>query len=164
MSQKPLSILISGAGVAGTTLALALARHPTMHPKPIVTLLERSAVPRTTGQAIDVRGPGVRLLHELGIEEKVKAMHTGEVGTMVIGKGGKVVARFDKTGDPNRQSTTSEYEILRGELVALLMEELEAAKKISGVEVNTVTGDYIESLNEEGDGVAVKFVNGVLQP
>ncbi|KAH6904582.1 flavoprotein monooxygenase [Coprinopsis sp. MPI-PUGE-AT-0042] len=164
MSQKPLSILISGAGVAGATLALALARHPTMNPKPIVTLLERFEVPRTTGQAIDIRGPGVRLLHELGIEEKVKTRHTTEEGMIFVDKGGKEVAKFDKTNDPNRQSSTSEYEILRGELVELLLNEIDAAKKISGVEVNAVFGEFIESLNEEADGVAVTFVNGKLKP
>ncbi|KAH6904593.1 flavoprotein monooxygenase [Coprinopsis sp. MPI-PUGE-AT-0042] len=164
MSEKPLSILISGAGVAGATLALSLARHPSFHPKPIVTLLERSAVPRATGQAIDIRGPGVRLMHELGIEEKIKAMHTTETGTMFVGKGGKVVAKFDKTDDPNKQSATSEYEILRGDLVELLLNEVEAAKKISGVEINTVYGEYIESLHEDADGVAIKFVNGKLEP
>ncbi|KAH6904581.1 flavoprotein monooxygenase [Coprinopsis sp. MPI-PUGE-AT-0042] len=164
MSQKPLSILISGAGVAGATLALALARHPTMNPKPVVTLLERSAVPRPTGQAIDIRGPAVQLLHELGIEAKVKAMHTTEEGMVFIGKGGNVVAKFDKTDDPKRQSATSEYEILRADLVELLLNELEAAKKISGVEVNTVYGEYIESLSEDADGVSVKFVNGKLEP
>ncbi|KAH6904579.1 flavoprotein monooxygenase [Coprinopsis sp. MPI-PUGE-AT-0042] len=164
MSQKPLSILISGAGVAGATLALSLARHPTMNPKPVVTLLERSAVPRATGQAIDIRGPGVRLLHELGIEEKVKAMHTTETGTMFVGKGGKVIAKFDKTDDPNRQSATSEYEILRGDLVELLLSGVEAAKKISGVEINTVYGEYIESLHEDADCVTVKFVHGKLEP
>ena len=74
MSQKPLSILISGAGVAGTTLALSLARHPSFHPRPNVTIVERSPVPRT----IDVRGPGVHLLRKLGIEEKVRARNTTE--------------------------------------------------------------------------------------
>jgi 2-polyprenyl-6-methoxyphenol hydroxylase-like FAD-dependent oxidoreductase len=164
MSQKPLSILISGAGVAGTTLALALARHPTIHPKPIITMLERYEAPRTTGQAIDIRGPAVPLLHRLGIEEKVRARHTTEIGTLMLGKGGKVMAKFDKTDDPNNQSgATSEYEILRGDLVGLLMEEVEAAKKISGVKVETVYGEYISSLKEEEDGVVVEFTNGKLE-
>ncbi|KAH6904583.1 hypothetical protein BKA70DRAFT_1431891 [Coprinopsis sp. MPI-PUGE-AT-0042] len=164
MSEKPLSILVSGAGVAGTTFALALARHPTIHPKPTITVLERFAVPRKTGQAIDIRGPAVRVIRQLGIEEKIKARHTTEEGILFIGKDGKEIARFDRTDDPTRQSGTSEYEILRGDLVDLLMDETEAATKISGVEVNAVYGEFIQSLDEEADGVAVTFVNGKLEP
>ncbi|KAF2634161.1 FAD/NAD(P)-binding domain-containing protein [Massarina eburnea CBS 473.64] len=162
--QKPHSILISGAGVAGTTLALALARHPTMNPKPIITLIERSPVPRTTGQAIDIRGPGVKVIRKLGIEEKIRAKHTTETGITFLGRGGQQIARFDTTGDADNQSfSTSEFEVLRGELVQLLMEETEEARKKSGTEVKTVYGELIESLNDEKDGVTVNFANGKLE-
>ncbi|KAJ4304847.1 hypothetical protein N0V90_000375 [Kalmusia sp. IMI 367209] len=64
MSEKPLSILISGGGVAGASLALMLARQPGFKTQPIITLIERSPVPRTTGQAIDIRGPAVDVIRD----------------------------------------------------------------------------------------------------
>lgn len=58
MSQRPLNILISGGGIAGASLAFTLARQPGFQMQPIITLIEKSPAPRTTGQAVDIRGPG----------------------------------------------------------------------------------------------------------
>lgn len=73
---------------------------------------------------------------------------------------GKVVARFDATGDPESQAGTSEYEILRGELASLLYDEVDAAKEKDGANVNVVYGESIASLEEGDDGVDVRFRNG----
>jgi 2-polyprenyl-6-methoxyphenol hydroxylase-like FAD-dependent oxidoreductase len=164
MSQQPLSVLVSGAGIAGTSLALMLARHPAMNPKPIVTLIERSSTPRTTGQAIDIRGPGVDVIRKIGLEEKIRAKHTTEKGAIILGKGGKQVAKFDMTEDANDQSfATSEFEILRGELAEIIMEEIETTNKDVGENVKTVYGESIASMEEEANGMAVKFTNGKLE-
>ena len=48
-------VLISGASVAGTTLAYWLAQHGFS-----VTVVERHPGLRPGGQAIDVRGPALR--------------------------------------------------------------------------------------------------------
>ncbi|KAF2713435.1 FAD/NAD(P)-binding domain-containing protein [Pleomassaria siparia CBS 279.74] len=167
MSQKPLSILISGAGIAGSSLALALARQPNFNPKPIITLIERSSKPRLTGQAIDIRGPGVKVIRNLGLEEKIKARHTTETGIEFVDTNGAQVARFNASGDSDKQSAmTSEYEILRGDLATILLEELEGTKMDQGTNVNVVYGETIESLQEQvdGGGVTVEFSNGKLEP
>jgi 2-polyprenyl-6-methoxyphenol hydroxylase-like FAD-dependent oxidoreductase len=163
MSHQPLSILISGAGIAGSSFALALARHPAFKLKPVVTLIERAPVPRTTGQAIDIRGPAVQVIRKLGIEQKIKERHTSEVGIAFVDARGKIIARHDATGDSSNQSATSEYEILRGELADLLLDEVEATRATTGAEVNVVYGESIESLQEEEDGVAVRFVHGKVE-
>jgi 2-polyprenyl-6-methoxyphenol hydroxylase-like FAD-dependent oxidoreductase len=162
MSQKPLSILISGAGVAGSTLALTLARNPSFNPKPLITLIERATEPRTTGQAVDIRGPGVDVIRKLGLEEKIKQRHTKEVGVGIVNQKGVTIATFNATGDSKNQAATSEYEILRGELAELLLEEVDKARE-EGANVNVVYGESIESLKEEDDGVAVKFSHGKLE-
>ena len=163
MSQKPLSILISGAGVAGSTLALTLARNPSFNPKPLITLIERAPEPRTTGQAVDIRGPGVDVIRKLGLEEKIKQRHTTEVGVGVINRKGDTIATFNATGEAKNQAATSEYEILRGELAELLLEEVDKAREEEGANVNIVYGESIESLKEEDDGVAVEFSHGKLE-
>ncbi|CAI6308949.1 unnamed protein product [Periconia digitata] len=163
MAQKPLKVLISGAGVAGSSLALMLARHPKLTTKPIVTLIERSPVPRTTGQAIDIRGPGVGVIRKIGLEEKIREKHTTEKGISILGRQGKEIARLDATGETDNQSfATSEYEVLRGELVQVLMDEIQLTKEASssGNGVYTVYGEMIESLKQDDDGVMVNFANG----
>jgi len=162
MSQKPLSILISGAGVAGSTLALTLARNPSFNPKPVITLIERDPKPRTTGQAIDIRGPGVDVIRKLGLEEKIKQRHTTEIGFGFVNRKGDTIATFAATGEAKNQAATSEYEILRGELAELLLEEVDKARE-EGANVNVVYGESIELLKEEADGVAVEFSHGKLE-
>jgi 2-polyprenyl-6-methoxyphenol hydroxylase-like FAD-dependent oxidoreductase len=163
MTDKPLSILISGAGIAGSSLALILACHSSLNPKPIITLIERSTQPRTTGQAIDIRGPAVSVIRKLGLEEKIKEFHTTEVGTAFIGPSGGEIVRFEATKNGDGSGMTSEYEILRGELAALLLQQVDEAKEREGVNVQVVYGESIESLDDQDDGVAVKFRNGKLE-
>jgi len=163
MAQKPLSILISGGGIAGSSLALMLARHPSFMLKPIITLIERSPVPRTTGQAIDIRGPAVKVIRRIGLEQKIKDRHTTETGLAFVDAEGRTIAQVDSTGDPENQSGTSEYEILRGDLAGLLQEDMEAAKATTSAEFRVVYGESIKSLEEQEDGVAVHFTNGKVQ-
>tara|TARA_R110002003_G_scaffold141_29_gene13089 strand:- start:5079 stop:6359 length:1281 start_codon:yes stop_codon:yes gene_type:complete len=161
MSQQPLSILISGAGVAGASLALTLARQPGFKMQPHITLVERSPAPRTTGQAVDIRGPGVDVIRRLGLEPEIKARHTTESGLLFLNAKGATVAEIPATGDAKNQSASSEYEILRGDLTALLLDGVNEAKE-KGTRVDVVYGEYVESLEEreDGTGVDVYFANG----
>ncbi|KAF2114298.1 hypothetical protein BDV96DRAFT_521918 [Lophiotrema nucula] len=163
MSKEPLNILISGAGIAGATLALCLARQPHLEPKPNITLIERAPKPRTTGQAIDIRGPGVNVIRRMGIEQKIKAKHTTETGICFVDQAGNTVAKFDATGDTEHQTATSEFEILRGELTELLLDEVQEANEKENVNINVVYGETIATLKEEDDGVQISFTNGMLE-
>ncbi|KAH7089778.1 hypothetical protein FB567DRAFT_309676 [Paraphoma chrysanthemicola] len=161
MSQQPLNILISGAGVAGASLALTLARQPGFKMTPQITLVERSPVPRTTGQAVDIRGPGVDVIRKLGLEPEIKARHTTETGLAFLNAKGSVIAEFPSTGDAKHQSASSEYEILRGDLAGLLLDGVTEARE-KGVKIDVVYGEYVEALEEreDGTGVDVYFANG----
>ncbi|KAL1599447.1 hypothetical protein SLS59_006465 [Nothophoma quercina] len=161
MSQQPLSILISGAGVAGASLALTLARQPGFKMQPHITLIEKSPVPRTTGQAVDIRGPGVDVITKLGLEPEIKARHTTETGMAFLNSKGATAAVFPATGDARNQGATSEYEILRGDLTGLLLDGVNEAKR-KGAKVNVVYGESIETMEEreDGSGVDVYFANG----
>lgn len=161
MSQQPLSILISGAGVAGASLALTLARQPGFKMQPNITLIEKSPVPRTTGQAVDIRGPGVDVITKLGLEPEIKARHTTETGIAFLNSKGTTAAVFPATGDVKNQGASSEYEILRGDLTSLLLDGVDEAKE-KGAKVNVVYGEYIDTMEERADssGVDVYFANG----
>jgi|SRR5690242_4780907 len=161
MSQQPLNILILGGGVAGTSLALMLARQPGFKLQPKITLIERSPVPRTTGQAVDIRGPGVDVICKIGLEPDIKARHTTETGIAFLNSKGATAAVFPATGDAKNQSASSEYEILRGDLAGLLLDGTNEAKE-KGARVDIVYGEHVETMEEreDGSGVDVYFANG----
>ena len=139
-----------------------LARHPSFKMKPVITLIERSSVPRTTGQAVDIRGSGVEVIRRLGIEPDIKARHTTETGLAILNGQGSTIATLNATGDSSKQSVTSEYEILRGELVGLLLDGVNRAKE-EGAAVDVVHGENIKQLEDHEDGVYVEFANKKLQ-
>jgi 2-polyprenyl-6-methoxyphenol hydroxylase-like FAD-dependent oxidoreductase len=77
----PRKILICGAGVAGPVAAYYLSRIPHAGDMSI-TIVERSPSPRKTGQAIDIRGPAVKILQDLGLEAEVRRLTTNEKGML----------------------------------------------------------------------------------
>jgi 2-polyprenyl-6-methoxyphenol hydroxylase-like FAD-dependent oxidoreductase len=85
----------------------------------------------------------------MGLEDQVRAAHTGELGLEFVGARGQVLARFP-AGDPSGMSLTSEVEILRGDLAELLVSETSASTEYR-------FGDRITSLQQEGDAALVTF-------
>lgn len=146
--MAPLHVLISGGGVAGPALAYWLLKSDVK-----VTIVERAATPRKTGQAIDIRGPAVKVIEAMGLKETIRARHTTEKGVEKVDQNGRICATFDSSGDESRQNFTSEFEILRGELAELLNDQL------SG-KVDYIYGDYIKALDQSADSVQVHFANG----
>jgi 2-polyprenyl-6-methoxyphenol hydroxylase-like FAD-dependent oxidoreductase len=69
VSMSPRSVLISGGGVAGPTLACWLARHG-FQP----TVVERSQGLRSSGNPVDVRGPA------LPVAEAMREFHPDSAG------------------------------------------------------------------------------------
>jgi 2-polyprenyl-6-methoxyphenol hydroxylase-like FAD-dependent oxidoreductase len=136
------SILISGAGVCGPTLAYWLRKYGWE-----TTVLERAAALRTAGQNVDVRGAGRLVARRMGIEDQIRQAGTGEVGTRFVDGRGRAIAEFPAgTGDSD--GATAELEILRGQLVRLLVELTE-----DGVEY--LYGDHIEGVRQDDAGVTV---------
>jgi 2-polyprenyl-6-methoxyphenol hydroxylase-like FAD-dependent oxidoreductase len=133
------SVLISGAGIAGPTVAFWLHRAGWD-----VTVVERADAPRTSGQNIDVRGAGRRVLRHMGLEKRVADAGTGEVGTRFVDDRGRSLAEFP-TGDGD--GPTAELEIIRGQLVDLLLSATDG--------VTYVYGERVEALAPDDDGVTV---------
>lgn len=142
-------VLVTGASVAGPTLAWGLTRAGFD-----VTLLERSAQQRQTGQNIDVRGIGKQVLDRLGIRDTVMQHLTGEQGTRYVERDGKPYATFPKsaTGD----GPTAEIEILRGRFAQILVDLVP-----DGVDLRY--GDFISAVHQTADAAEVTFDSGATE-
>ncbi|EHY58278.1 hypothetical protein HRR83_004863 [Exophiala dermatitidis] len=148
--------LIVGGGVAGPTLAHWLARIGAH-----VTLIERFPQIRASGQQVDLRGQGVAMMKKMGIEEAVRAAVVREPGTQLIDIHGHVKAFFPAaTGGTERQSITSEYEIMRGNLVKILYALTENRPNVRHLFNTTITGFTQDDEADSNGKVHVTFADG----
>ncbi len=138
-------ILISGASIAGLTLAFWLNRYGDK-----VTVIERSKTFRTGGQNVDIEGPGQEVIRMMGLEEKIEAKNTREKGVEFLGSTGEPIARLPKG---SVGSLTSSYEILRGDLAHILYDE---TKDHCDYRFDTT----ITALKQQDNGVWVTFNDG----
>ncbi|MBL4678577.1 MAG: FAD-dependent monooxygenase [Mucilaginibacter sp.] len=138
-------ILISGASIAGPTLAFWLTRYGFD-----VTIIERSKSLRLGGQNLDIRGAGRAIVRLMGIEQEILDANTGEIGLQFVDSDNKVKAAFPSDGPG---SFTSEAEILRGDLVNILYNSTKDRAKY-------VFGIFVTAINQTGDEVEVTFNDG----
>ncbi|MBC3839786.1 NAD(P)-binding protein [Streptacidiphilus sp. 4-A2] len=137
-------VLISGAGIAGPTLAYWLQRAGFP-----VTVVERAPAPRPGGQAVDLRGAGRTVVDRMGLLEQARAAGVDQRGLALVRESGRIAARMpaDSFGG---EGIVSEIEILRDDLAGLLHQ---AAR--SGVEY--LFDDTVTGLTQDADGVDVTF-------
>jgi 2-polyprenyl-6-methoxyphenol hydroxylase-like FAD-dependent oxidoreductase len=131
-------ILISGASIAGLTVAHWLARYG-FRP----TVVERAPGLRPGGHGVDLRDQATGVAERMGIMPQVRAAAADVQGMKFVDAHDRAVARIDTTG-------ASEAEIMRGDLVTLL-------HQATGPGVEYVFGDSIRQLEQDGDGVTVSF-------
>lgn len=79
-------VLISGAGVAGLTVAYWLKRYGFTP-----TIVERAASLPKGGYKIDVRGSAVGVLRRMGIYEQIAAASTDMQGVVLVNTKGQVI-------------------------------------------------------------------------
>ncbi|KAF4587156.1 hypothetical protein GQ602_003849 [Ophiocordyceps camponoti-floridani] len=113
--MAPLEILICGGGIAGPAAAFWLSRlgHT-------CTVIERHPELRLGGQQIDIREQGVTVARRMGLLEDIRRRSVDELGTAFVDRRGRRFAFFGRSGDEERQSFTSEFEIMRGDLCSIL--------------------------------------------
>jgi len=146
MSTPKLKILISGAGIAGNCLAFWLSKSRLAAS---ITVLERSPVPRVSGQSIDIHGPAIEIVKKMGLDDAIRARHTTENGCVIVNSSGKPFARFD------HGTFTAEYELLRADLAGIFSE---ATEKLA--DVHHKYGDFVTSLDQTEKNVNVTFNGG----
>ena len=78
------SVLISGAGVAGPTLAYFLARQGVR-----ATVVERAQGLRSSGNPVDVRGPALPVAERMGILPRLRAVATRATAMSVRNSAGR---------------------------------------------------------------------------
>jgi 2-polyprenyl-6-methoxyphenol hydroxylase-like FAD-dependent oxidoreductase len=148
MKPTKRAILISGASIAGPTLAYWLSRYGFT---PIV--VERTPAVRVGlgGHAVDLLGPAVDVAERMGILPKVMAArtHTDVIHLQRPGKPPVVV----NVGRAVAGIASRHVEIMRGELTSILYEATRD-------DVDYIFGDSIRTLDDDGDRVTVTFEHG----
>jgi 2-polyprenyl-6-methoxyphenol hydroxylase-like FAD-dependent oxidoreductase len=148
MTLRNTEVLVSGASVAGPTLAWWLHRHGFTP-----TVVERTPALRAGlgGHAVDLFGPAVDVAEWTGILPEVQAART-RTELMVLERPGRKPVEVD-IGGLAAGISTRHVEIMRGELTSILYEATRD-------HVEYRFGDSIRTLDQDGDGVEVTFEHG----
>ncbi|MGH9408688.1 MAG: FAD-binding domain [Vicinamibacterales bacterium] len=136
-------ILISGAGIAGPTLAYWLLRY-SMTP----TLVERAATLRTGGYVIDFWGAGYDVSGRMGLLPDIRRHAYIVQEVRVVNRDGRRIGGFP--AQMFARASGGFASLPRGDLAALVYGAI--ADK-----VETIFGDSIARLDQRGDSVAVSF-------
>ncbi|WP_196930037.1 FAD-dependent monooxygenase [Micromonospora ureilytica] len=138
-------ILVSGASVAGLTVAYWLNRLGFQ-----VTVVEVSAGLRPGGQALDVRGPALRVAEGMGILDEIRERSTRLRGMSVVDRTGEEIFQTTERTLTGGRFDAPDVEILRDDLVGVL-------HAAAGEHVRYVFGDRITALRQDELGVEVTF-------
>ena len=138
------NILVSGAGIAGPTLAFWLVRAGHA-----VTVVERADDLRLGGQAVDLRGAGRTVVERMDLMAEVRSVTLQQRGMSWVDRRGRVLATMgvDAFGG---EGFISEIEVLRGDLAEVLYDATRD-------DVEYVFGDSITELTQDESGVDVEF-------
>jgi 2-polyprenyl-6-methoxyphenol hydroxylase-like FAD-dependent oxidoreductase len=141
-------VLISGASIAGPTLAYWLYRYGFD-----VTVVERADTVRSGGYPIDVRGTAIDVVERTGLLAQLQAAHIDTRKLTFVDTTGAPIAVIGPEalggGVPGRH-----IELPRGTLTALLYELTRNGR------IQYRFSDSIQALEDDGIGVGVQFKNG----
>ena len=146
MSTKNKHILISGASIAGPTLAYWLKRYGFTP-----TVIERAPNLREGGYPVDVRYEAVQVAKLMGIWKQVQQEKTNFGEILFVNERNQRISRVNtqRAFDQDR----FRVEIMRGDLAKTLYE-------ITKDEVEYCFGDSIQALEQDEEGVEVTFERG----
>jgi 2-polyprenyl-6-methoxyphenol hydroxylase-like FAD-dependent oxidoreductase len=138
------TVLISGAGVGGPTLAYWLARYG-FRP----TVVERAAGLRSSGNPVDVRGPAVAVAERMGVMRRLREAATDVTALSFVNGSGRQVGRVNMRA-LQRATGSREVEVTRTDLAKILYEASRDSAEF-------LFDDTITSLRQDQDGVEVTF-------
>lgn len=138
------TVLISGGGIAGSTLAYWLARHGFAP-----TVLERAHELRSSGSPVDVRGPAVDVTERMGVAPQLHEAATRVTRVTFVDGHGRRVGGLGMHS-PSAGTADRGIELPRGDLAAILT-------RAGRDDVEYVFGDSVCTLDEDEYGVDVTF-------
>ncbi|MBO8187867.1 FAD-dependent monooxygenase, partial [Streptomyces spirodelae] len=144
------TVLVSGASVAGLTLAHWLRRRGYAP-----TVVERAPSVRPGGHAIDVRGVALDVLDRMDLLEEARGVRTRMRGMSMHDSGGNELWRSAEMTYSSGRLDSDDIELLREDLTRLLYRRVQA-----GNEAEFLFGDSISALRWTGDGVHATFASG----
>ncbi|PYC70499.1 FAD-dependent oxidoreductase [Micromonospora arborensis] len=137
---RGLRVLVSGAGVAGPALAWWLTRYGAE-----VTVVELAPALRTSGFAVDFRGPThLGVLAAMGVLDDLRAVQTHGGAMSCVDERGREIFRLPA------EFAGGELEVRRRDLSRILHQR-------SADRAEYLFGDQIAALTETVDGVHVEF-------
>jgi salicylate hydroxylase len=143
-------VIVAGAGIAGLTAALALARNGLR-----VTVLEQAARLEEVGAGIQLSPNATRVLIDLGLRDllapAVMAPHAVRV---MNGGSGREIVRIP-LAESERRYGAPYWTIHRGDLQAAL-----AAAAKTTIDIRLLLGTKLEDFVTHGNGVTVQARNG----
>jgi 2-polyprenyl-6-methoxyphenol hydroxylase-like FAD-dependent oxidoreductase len=137
-------VLISGAGIAGPTLAYWLARHGW---RP--TVVEHVAALRSSGSPVDVRGPAVQVAEQMGVMARIRQAGTDVTAMRFVNATGRRVGKVNLRA-LQRAAGSREVELPRGDLASILYQA-------SRDHAEFLFDDAIVALDQDKHGVSVTF-------
>src|SRR5713101_2580834 len=147
MNTKNTTILISGASIAGPTLAYWLKRYGFTP-----TVIERAPHLRAGGYPVDVRFEAVQVAKLMGIWPRLQQEKTTIEEMSFVNERHQRISRVNIQAVPKALGVDV-VEIMRGDLARTLYE-------LTKDEVEYCFGDSIQALKQDEEGVDVTFERG----
>jgi 2-polyprenyl-6-methoxyphenol hydroxylase-like FAD-dependent oxidoreductase len=138
------TVLISGAGIAGPTLAYWLARDG-FRP----TVVEHAAAPRSSGSPVDVRGKAVEVAERMAVMARIREAGTDWTGMSFVNGTGRRVGRVNMRA-LQQAAGSREVELPRGDLASILYQA-------SRDHAEFLFDDSIVALDQDEHGVGATF-------
>ena len=142
-----MTVLISGIGIAGPTLAYWLCAHGLE-----CTLVEQAPRLRQGGYIMDFWGSGFDVAERMGLLPEIRRVGYNAKELRIVNARGRRIAGFDV--EVFRTAANGRFvSITRGDLAAILYRAIEGR-------CETIFGDSIREITQQRDAVEVAFERG----
>lgn len=155
MAAPGRSVFVAGAGIAGLTLALALAKFGAR-----VVVIERSPGIQEYGAGLQISPNARRVLNQLGLDRQITARSFEPAGLAVYSFGAERPLTTMELGPLMRERFGAAYAVMhRADLVDVLFKackrfaNIDIAFNVAGFEARTTDKGVSMAMSQEGAGV-----------